>query len=169
MPLSLREVFFDSCAHVALCQGFERSDPTLIWGHLVRNVVSRSVRARAPQPEATEDNAPSVELGAEFSRLLRLSEDTAPRLTHIARILAPEFTGHELARIRVSLGLSIEDVAYLASVTTWQVRHMEEASSTVRYRPSSDVLNSVRAALHFHIMRRLKRREGIAPERRRRT
>ncbi|HXP77991.1 MAG TPA: helix-turn-helix transcriptional regulator [Stellaceae bacterium] len=69
----------------------------------------------------------------------------------------------------MSLGLSIDDVAYLASVTPWQLRYMEEGSSNVRYRPSFEVLDSVAAALHFHIMRRLKHREGIAPERRRRS
>ncbi len=110
-----------------------------------------------------------MELGPEFGRLLRLIENAAPPRTHIARMLAPEFTGRELARIRVSLELSVEEVAYLASVTTWQLRHMEEGSSNVRYRPSLEVLESVRAALHFHIMRRLKRREGVDPERRRTT
>jgi predicted transcriptional regulator len=81
----------------------------------------------------------------------------------------PEFTGRELARIRVSLELSVEEAAYLASVTTWQLKHMEEGQSNPRYRPSSEVFESVRAALHFHIMRRLKRREGVAPERRRKA
>lgn len=81
-------------------------------------------------------------------------------------MLAPEFTGRDLARIRVSLELSVEEVAYLASVTTWQIKHMEEACSNPRYRPSQDVLECARAALHFYIMRRLKRREGVAEERR---
>jgi hypothetical protein len=111
----------------------------------------------------------SGESGPALARLLRLIDDAAPRRTHIARILTPEFTGRELARIRVSLELSVEDVAYLASVTTWQIRHMEEGHSNPRYQPSSEVFESVRAALHFHIMRRLKRREGVAPERRRKA
>jgi len=80
--------------------------------------------------------------------------------------VAPEFTGRELARIRVSLELSVEEVYHLASVTTWQIKHMEEGCSNSRYRPGVEVLESVRAALHFHIMRRLKRREGVALERR---
>jgi predicted transcriptional regulator len=96
-------------------------------------------------------------------------EDAGPRRSHISRILVPEFTGRELARIRVSLELSVEEAAYLASVTTWQLKHMEEGQSNPRYRPSSEVFESVRAALHFHIMRRLKRREGVAPERRRKA
>jgi DNA-binding transcriptional regulator YiaG len=124
---------------------------------------------RAPEEQVTEASAQSAELGPEFGRLLRLIEATAPRRTHIARLLLPEFTGRELARIRISLDLSIEEVAYLASITVWQLKHMEEGCSNPRYRPSLEVLESVRAALHFHIMRRLKRREGVAPDRRKRT
>ena len=123
------------------------------------------VRVRTPNYGAMGQNAALAE--REYGGLLRLVEDVAPRITHTARLLAPEFSGGDLARIRVSLGLSIEEVACLASVTVWQIRHMEEGSSNPRYRPSAEVFESVRAALHCHIMRRLNSREGIAPERRR--
>jgi hypothetical protein len=111
--------------------------------------------------------AKPMEIASMGAHLLRLIENTAPARTHIARMAAPEFSGGDLARIRLSLGLSIDEVAYLASVTPWQLRYMEEGSSNGRYRPSFEVLDSVRAALHFYIMRRVKRREGVAPERRR--
>lgn len=113
--------------------------------------------------------AASLETGSVGAHLLRQLANTALPRTQIARMAAPEFSGGDLARIRLSLGLSIDGVADLASATPWQLRYMEEGSSSVRYRPSFEVLDSVTAALHFHIMRRLKRREGIASERRRRS
>ena len=71
-----------------------------------------------------------------------------------------------MARIRLSLELTVDQVAHLASVTMWQLRHLEEEKSSLRYRPSAEVRGRVAAALHFWIMRRLKRREGVAPDRR---
>jgi hypothetical protein len=102
-------------------------------------------------------------------QILQLVDHHVPPRTHIGRMALPAFSSSELARIRQSLGLTVDEVAYLASVTPSQVRYLEEGSSNSRYRPSFDVLDSITAALHFHIMRRLKRREGVAPERRRKS
>jgi hypothetical protein len=135
-------------------------------GRLNQQVVVRSTTVRALDGRAMPRKAKPMEIAPIGAHLLRLIENTTPVRTHIARIAAPEFSGNELARIRLSLELSIDEVAYLASVTPWQLRYMEEGSSNIRYRPSFEVLNSVKAALHFHIMRRLKKGEGVAPERR---
>ena len=98
---------------------------------------------------------------------LELVHNRAPPRTHIGRMTRPVFSGRDLMRIRVSLGLTINEVAHLASVTPCQVRHIEEDAADTRYRRSLEVVDSVCAALHFHIMSRLKRREGVAEDRRR--
>lgn len=100
---------------------------------------------------------------------LELVHNRAPPRTHIGRMTRPLFSGRDLMRIRVSLGLTINEVAHLASVTPCQVRHIEEDAADTRYRRSLEVVDSVCAALHFHIMSRLKRREGVAEGRRRPT
>lgn len=101
------------------------------------------------------------------AHVLRFIATYTPVRTHVGRMLQSVFfSARELARIRKSLDLTIEEVAHLASLTPCQIKYMEEDSADVRYRPGLEILESVSAALHFHIMRRLKKREGVAPERR---
>ena len=50
------------------------------------------------------------------------------------------FSGRDLAKIRQSLGPTIKEATYLASVTPRQIRYMEEESSDVRSRSSFEIL-----------------------------
>ena len=110
-----------------------------------------------------------MDIASMGAHVLRFVAHGAPARTHLGRMAQPVFSARELARIRQSLGLTINEAARLARVTPCQVKYMEEESSDVRYRPSLEVLDSVSAALHFYIMSRLERGEGVAPERRRRA
>ena len=132
-------------------------------------MVDRAFRGGARASRATAQQTVPVEILSIGCQILRLVDNHVPARTHIGRVALPAFCPSELARIRQSLGLTVEEVAYLASVTPGQVRYLEEESSNSRYRPSSDVLDSITVALHFHIMRKLKRRDGVAPERKRKS
>jgi hypothetical protein len=110
-----------------------------------------------------------MEVTSMGAHVLRFIATYTPVRTHVGRMAQPVFSARELARIRKSLDLTIQEVAHLASLTPCQIKYMEEDSADVRYRPGLEILESVSAALHFHIMRRLKRREGVAPERRRKA
>ena len=133
-------------------------------------VIVPSVTGRRQRDEtALSSKAPPMEMVSVDAHAVGPIRNRVPARARVVDIARPLFSGRDLMRIRVSLGLTIDEVAHLASVTPCQVRHIEEDAADTRYRRSLEVVDSVCAALHFHIMSRLKRREGVAEGRRRST